>query len=238
METQDTIIHDRESAARYDRQAQATNWLGPEVVFGLAYEFVRPGETLLDLGIGSGLSSILFHRAGLRIHGLDGSPEVLEVCKAKGFAEGLTGHDLRELPLPYPDGCFDHAVCVAVLNSFRDLDGLFRDIARIMRKGGIFAFTVERRKPGEEESYPINPVKVSEQPDEEAVRLFRHSDETIAHLLEENCLEPLKALEFAAFSYPAENRDVFFKAWVTRKQKIARLRSVLRERATRSLRSQ
>lgn len=217
MHTQDTIIHDRESAAGYDQQALDTNWLGPEVVFGVAYEFVKPGESLLDLGIGSGLSSVLFHKAGLRIHGLDGSPEVLEVCGAKGFTESLTQHDLRELPLPYPAAAFEHVVCVAVLNSFRELDGLFRDIARILREGGIFAFTVEPQKPGEEESYPINPVEVAEQPKEGAVRLFRHSDETIMRLLQENQMERLKALEFLAFRYPAEKRDVYFKAWVTRK---------------------
>jgi hypothetical protein len=62
----DTIIPDRNSAFEYDRQARETNWLGPEVVFGLVYEYVKPGETLLDLGIGSGLSSIRFHQAGLQ----------------------------------------------------------------------------------------------------------------------------------------------------------------------------
>src|SRR5574342_535170 len=120
MKTNSTIIQNSQSANGYDEQARKTNWFGPEVVFGLAYEFVRPGDSLLDMGIGSGLSSILFHKAGLQVFGLDGSSEVLEVCKSKGFAEELKEHDLRDLPLPYPSRFCNHIVSVAVLNSFRD----------------------------------------------------------------------------------------------------------------------
>lgn len=39
MATGDTIIPDKQSAVAYDQQARATHWFGPEVVFGLTYEF-------------------------------------------------------------------------------------------------------------------------------------------------------------------------------------------------------
>jgi predicted TPR repeat methyltransferase len=218
MPTGDTIIPDEPSAAGYDQQAQQTNWLGPQVVFGLTYEFVRPGETLLDLGIGSGLSSILFHQAGLRVYGLDGSSEILKVCASKGFTTGLAHHDLRDLPLPYPDHFCHHIVSVAVLNSFQELSALFQEAARIMQRHGLFAFTVEEQKTGQAESYPINRVDVAEQArDETAVRLYRHSAETIGRLFDRHGFELLRALEFLAFQYPAEHRDVYFKAYVARK---------------------
>jgi 2-polyprenyl-3-methyl-5-hydroxy-6-metoxy-1,4-benzoquinol methylase len=82
MKTGDTIIADEQSAVEYDKQAKNTNWFGPDVVFGLAFEFVQPGDTLLDLGIGSGLSASPFYKAGLKVYGLDGSEEVLRVCEA------------------------------------------------------------------------------------------------------------------------------------------------------------
>lgn len=214
-----TIIQDTQSASEYDNQARNTNWFGSEVVFGLTYEFVKPGDSLLDLGIGSGLSSILFHKAGLQVFGLDGSSEVLSVCEAKGFATELKQHDLRDLPLPYPSSFCNHVVSVAVLNSFRDLEPLFKDIARIMIEHGIFAFTVEELKPGQVDHYAINRVEVSEKPKEEtAVMLFRHSDEYIAQLLDQNGFTLLKSLEFVAFKYPAESRDIIFKAYVARKK--------------------
>lgn len=218
MKTNDTIIHDSESAQGYDQQAQATNWRGPEVVFGMAYEFVAPGESLLDLGIGSGLSSILFHKAGLQVYGLDGSSEVLEVCRAKGFTVELKQHDLRSLPLPYPSGSFDHVICVAVLNSLHDLAPLFAEISRILKPSGIYAFTIEEQAPGQEDHYAINPVEVTENPEEGvAVILYRHGAEIIRRVLEGNSFTPLKALEFVAFAYPAEQRNVYFKATIARK---------------------
>jgi predicted TPR repeat methyltransferase len=214
----DTIIPDKESAFEYDRQAKETNWFGPEVVFGLVYEYVRPGQTLLDLGIGSGLSSIRFHQVGLEIHGLDGSADVLEVCRAKGFAADLKQRDLRDLPLPYASDFFDHVICVAVLNSFDNLGPLFSETGRIIKAPGLFAFTYEEQEPGQEDHYAINRVEVNELPDPDtAVVLYRHRRETIIRLLEENGFTLIKALEFRAFEYPAESRCIFFKAFVARK---------------------
>lgn len=218
MQTGDTIIQDRQSAVEYDAQAKKTNWFGPEVVFGLTYEFVERGDSVLDLGIGSGLSSILFYKAGLRVYGLDGSEEILKICASKGFASELKRHDLRDLPLPYASNSCNHVISVAVLNSFKDLKPLFEEVARIIKGHGVFAFTVEDQKPGQEESYAINRVDLSEKARAEtAVKLFRHRDEYIVQLLDQTGFTPLKALEFVAFKYPAENRDVFFKAYVTRK---------------------
>ncbi len=220
MPKNDTIIKDKQSAADYDSQAQKTNWFGPEVVFGLSYEFLKPGDVVLDLGIGSGLSSILFHKAGLRVYGLDGSPEILEVCAAKGFAVELRQHDLRNMPLPYPSSFFDQVLSIAVLNSFRDLAPLFKEIARIIKGQGVLAFTVEEQKPRQESEYAINRVDVSEKPKAEtAVTLFRHSEDYIVELLDSNAFILRKALEFLAFKYPAENRDVFFKAYLAQKKK-------------------
>jgi hypothetical protein len=47
--------------------------------------------------------------------------------------------------------------------------------------------------------------------------LYRHSEAYIAQLLSQNRFELLKTLEFDAFKYPAENKDVFFKVYVARK---------------------
>ncbi|WP_423224970.1 hypothetical protein [Candidatus Amarolinea aalborgensis] len=66
-------LHDA-YAADYDQQVQAYGCHVADVLFGLCYEYVQPGQRLLDAGIGSGLSAQLFAKAGLEIHGMDFSP--------------------------------------------------------------------------------------------------------------------------------------------------------------------
>ena len=64
-------------AADYDQQVRAYGWWGHEALFGLCFEHVRAGERLLDVGIGTGLASAPFARAGVRVFGFDASPEML-----------------------------------------------------------------------------------------------------------------------------------------------------------------
>lgn len=47
MQIGDTIIRDQQAAVNYDEQARITHWFGHEIVFGLVYEFVEPGDSLL-----------------------------------------------------------------------------------------------------------------------------------------------------------------------------------------------
>lgn len=88
-------------ATQYESQAVEVGWHGHEILFGLMYEFVKSDETLLDIGIGTGLSSSLFHKAGLHISGFDNSTEMIEGCKSKGFSGEVIQHDLRNVPFSY-----------------------------------------------------------------------------------------------------------------------------------------
>jgi ubiquinone/menaquinone biosynthesis C-methylase UbiE len=107
----------------------------------LCYEFIQPGQRLLDIGIGTGLSAQLFAKAGLEIYGLDFSPAMLDICRAKGFAADLKQHDLLHLPWPYPAASFDHLVCCGVLHFIPELDDVFSETRRVLSTGGVFAFT-------------------------------------------------------------------------------------------------
>ena len=80
--TKDIKLHDR-IAGEYDSLVKKYNSHIHELLFGMCFEYVKPGDSLLDLGIGTGLSSFLFTKAGLHITGLDGSGEMLKECKKK-----------------------------------------------------------------------------------------------------------------------------------------------------------
>ena len=98
----------------------------------------------LDLGCGSGLSSLpLFDAGGSRISvvGVDLSPEMLEEAAKLPFAT-LLCQSIEE-PLPdvlCPDGSFAVVLAVGVLEFVARPRALFAAVRRKLRPGGIFGF--------------------------------------------------------------------------------------------------
>ena len=66
----------------------------------------------LDIGIGTGLGSVLFRKAGLIVHGMDNDPAMIEACRSKGFSDLLL-HDLNKPPYPYNSECMEAKVYLA-----------------------------------------------------------------------------------------------------------------------------
>ncbi len=139
--TKDIKLHDK-IASDYDSLAKKYNSHIHELLFGMCFEYIELGDSLLDLGIGTGLSSFLFAEAGLNITGLDGSGKMLKECKEKGFAEEIKQYNIQDVPLPYSDNTFSHIVCCGVFHAFGNLLPITKEAYRILRPGGIFAFTI------------------------------------------------------------------------------------------------
>lgn len=206
-----------EDAASYDRQAREYGWHGHEVLFDMMYEFIESGETLLDVGIGTGLGSYLFHQAGLQVSGFDRSKEMLEMCKSKSFAARLDQHDLRHVPFPYQSNLFNHVISLGVLNFYRDLAPVIQEVARIIKPRGIFAFTVEEQKTGQPAKYVYRAAGDALQPGAETgVNMYRHSDAHIRGLLAGSGFTVLKDLEFLADQQSTGGMNIYFKAYVAR----------------------
>jgi predicted TPR repeat methyltransferase len=190
-------------AADYDNQVQACDCHIAEVLFGLCYEFIQPRQRLLDLGIGSGLSAALFAKAGLEVHGMDFSPAMLEVCRAKGIAVDLKQHDLQQTPWQYPSVQFDHVVCCGVLHFVPDLEAIFGEAARVLRVGGMFAFTTKAP------SSASNELKYEKQLAGD-FEIFSHLPEYVQFLLDEQSFKQIKAQRCFV------GEDIF-NLWVARK---------------------
>jgi ubiquinone/menaquinone biosynthesis C-methylase UbiE len=215
MNTDDYIRSHEETATEYDVQAEAYNWRGPEVIFGLSYEFIEPGDTLLDIGIGTGLGSFPFHRAGVQVYGVDGSDQMLNVCQSKNFAVELKKHDITNLPLPFPNDFFNHVICIGVFHFFKDLKPIFEDVARLLKKDGIFGFTVNHQKAEQTQEHIVDWDGSShESHGEKTVVIYRHSTDYITELCDRCGFTQLKELEFVATKLPDE---MIGKAYVVRK---------------------
>lgn len=194
-------------AAGYDRLAREYGCYAAEVLFGLAYEYVRPGECLLDVGIGTGLSSAPFAKAGLVISGIDASEEMLAVCRSKNIAADLRQADLAVTPWPYAPRSFDHVLACGLLHFFEDVAPQIESAARVIRPGGVFAFTTKVPPPG-------SPSVVRH--DSGGIAVFLHQLDYVAEQIAAHGFEPLKAVRFFVGDEQAESADIFC-AFVTRR---------------------
>lgn len=178
-----------------------------ELIFGLVFEYINKGEKLLDLGIGTGLASSLFHKAGLKIYGLDNSKEMLNICRNKNLAYDLKLFDLKKSTIPYDNQLFDQVIAVGVFHFFKDLERFFKESHRILKEQGIFSFTVK-------DSDTFISCDVDE---EYNLTICGHSEEYIAKLIQEYDFELLKSLKFQTFKDLSKNESLSFKAYVLKK---------------------
>lgn len=199
-------IHD-EYAAAYDSQVRAYHSFAAEVLFGLCYEYVNPGERLLDAGIGTGLSAQPFARFGVQVFGADASAEMLDICRAKQIAVQLAQFDLEDTPWDYANDSFHHVIACGVAHFFEDVDFMFRECARVIRTNGIFGFTVKA---------PPDGRNAIVREDTSGVAIYMHSREYIERCAAKYNFEPLKAVRFF-IGDELEPSATLFCAYVFRK---------------------
>jgi SAM-dependent methyltransferase len=131
-------------AASYDRiRPVDENWR--QVLEVVVREADLRGQRVLDLGCGTGRLSRALAEDGLaRVWGVDASPEMLAVARARlpdsvGLKEG------RVEELPFRDAWFDRAVMWLVCHLV-DRQAAFREARRVFVPGGVLAvvtFAVE-----------------------------------------------------------------------------------------------
>ena len=216
MVEMDSIKAHNEEASEYDQQVRDYRSHAHDVLFGMVFEYVRPHETLLDIGIGTGLASWPFAKTGLRVFGLDGSVEMLKVCESKAFVEELKQFDMRAGPLPYSDNSFDHAICCGVFHFFGELGPIVSEVSRVIKSGGIFAFTLASQTPEEQEASRDNSRNHLMRPTVWDVSIYAHSDGYIEEVLQGHGIEVLKTQKILTWSGDDDLDDLLFQVVVAR----------------------
>lgn len=98
----------------------------------------RPGDRILEVGVGTGLSLPLYPR-DCEVTGIDISEPMLEKARERLDALGreavvlrrMDAHDLR-----FPDASFDHVVAPYVISVVAEPEKVMREIRRVCRPGG------------------------------------------------------------------------------------------------------
>jgi SAM-dependent methyltransferase len=102
----------------------------------------RPGESVVDLGSGAGLDSLLIARAvgpAGRVLGIDFSAEMVEKARRNAEALGARNVEFRlgEVEaLPLADGSVDAVVSNGVFNLCPDKPRVLAEAFRVLRPGG------------------------------------------------------------------------------------------------------
>lgn len=107
-------------------------------------------QRILDIGAGDGTNIIFLAKEGFQSHGLEISREGVKKARNKAKQENCPVHAIEADmfdPLPYKDEFFDAVYSYQTINhgELNQIQGLLREIYRVLRPGGIFSVkTIER----------------------------------------------------------------------------------------------
>jgi len=126
----------------YDRNAAERNgsgieaWKVKERQYFLEKLQQEGKHNLLEIGAGPGRDSKFFQDSGLDVTCTDLSPEMVELCRAKG----LNAHVMDFLSLDFPDESFDAVYALNCLLHVpkQDLGSVLEKIQRLIKPNGLF----------------------------------------------------------------------------------------------------
>jgi len=129
---------DQWAADGRDRGMEERHWHTAK--HALARMPVEDGETILDLGSGSGYAGRALRDAASagRVYGLDGSPKMTRNARSYtddpqvGYLNGTFG------ALPFDANSIDHCFSMEAFYYAADPHEALRDLARVLRSGGTF----------------------------------------------------------------------------------------------------
>lgn len=110
----------------------------------LQFAEITAGETILDLGCGGGIDTIIAaRRTGPtgRVIGLDFLPEMLSRTRTAADSAGMDNVEVLEgemESIPLPDNSVDHIISNGAINLSPRKARVLAECARVLRPGGAF----------------------------------------------------------------------------------------------------
>lgn len=131
-------------AATYDQDHDEWGWGGPNAIATAVADRLGDSTTatrILDAGCGTGRVGVALRETGVAgsLVGIDLSAGMLARAEALGIYESLEQGSLEAMP--FDDGAFDGVVSAGVLTHGHVEPPTMRELARVVRPGGLVAIT-------------------------------------------------------------------------------------------------
>ncbi|CAN0267269.1 unnamed protein product [Ectocarpus sp. 12 AP-2014] len=136
---------------------------------GDVLSYLNGSLDILDLGCGTGLIGSWFKDYARKLVGVDISPTMLDMATKKGCYHELRRGDVRAYLAASEEQQFDLVVAAETLQYLGPLETVVADASKVLKPGGYFSFTVDRRRTndGEEEEEQEEQEGRDEQGDDE-----------------------------------------------------------------------
>lgn len=111
-----------------------------------AYSNAAPARRIgaaLDLGCGSGQLGSHIPASATSLTGIDISPAMLDLARRRNVYGSLLLGDMASVMAGLDDAAFDTVFAACTLYHMADLSPVFAQVARLLRPGGIFVFSVD-----------------------------------------------------------------------------------------------
>jgi ubiquinone/menaquinone biosynthesis C-methylase UbiE len=103
---------------------------------------IQPDQSVLDLGCGTGLLTMMIKRSVPESHltGLDGDEAVLKIARDKSHGTDIQWNHALAFDMPYPDQSFDVVVSSFVTHHLTSADKVrtFKEVRRVLRPDSWF----------------------------------------------------------------------------------------------------
>jgi len=96
------------------------------------------GKKILDFGCGSGIYARLLTKKGAKLKGFDISPEMLKIAKQLNPKLDLRLGSGNKIPFKEK---FDIVLASLVVHYLKDWNKMFKQVKRVLKKGGYFIFS-------------------------------------------------------------------------------------------------
>ncbi len=100
---------------------------------------VKSGDSVLDLGCGTGLSSELFLAEHAEVHGVDAADEMIKIAKKKGF-KSCRNFDLNQPNWPI-SGSYDFILGLGLMEFILEPESFLNSCKNLLQPTGLIGLT-------------------------------------------------------------------------------------------------